>query len=798
MGGGEISEKGKEAPKVDPGQQAVNTITTANNPEKVNTAVDNNQSLKTAGDILNNQTKDKKAPIDEYSKNPGNINQIAADSDIIPQALEALTYKEDQTGNIQENYSQATEVTANGEITITDKNITLYSKEEGKFSKTFFEKGKIENNTITWAVLDFTGSMKKEQIGAMIDTLRNLFDKWIITENTKINIIYNIEDQKNGNLSPTEKAKKIWELSTTLWWENLTTSFWKDGIGLKNKLLGLKLIDNNWTPVVEQWKWCTPLYATILDNLMNKEVKNATIFTDGASDIDAVALNWESEPGKEAAWDAMITICQKYNKKISLVSFNLNEGNNKKLQEMEKYFVTKWAEKYLHIERLWKTTGKDDLAKKIEDYITNSYKVQIKEDVNMVNGRKLSINNSSNADKANTVETTPITNQNVQAEYDQTTGNLSIDMSKVIPDGININNYDVTYTEEMIASIEQNKNYSIGTTVDKTYLLDVSGSMAGNPGQLMRNANLCINPSISYQGLLGMKKSIYGFNKAKPGFVENYSENIVPKDIDFNKPDNKLYGLVLKAALDYYNNLDKTGVKYQKETQDITNALEKINKNALAVEPNTVMDLSVNTIYKQVLPNIQNKTEEIKVLYWYIEKLESLWGQSFTPLIDVVGKFWEGDINTNTILQSYKNKSLDFYTDFGENSSKGLLKELYGDMMSGWTYTEYTTTKQSLEFSKKGIEQQVKNLKRDEGTSNKALMAAENRLNTAKNQKRSNLSTYQKAYDIAKTNHDKSLLDYTTVSSSIKKGDYVGADDYLSKTLKPGTTVTYINKTTYA
>lgn len=127
-----------------------------------------------------------------------------------------------------------------------------------------------------------------------------------------------------------------------------TVAFGPNGATLKNYLMNqvkdtkgkqVTLIDEN-RKITENLngEGSTPLYSTILTNLMNPDVRETTVFTDGASDLSADTPYGAEEIGNKDAWNEMIRLCKQYDKKINIVAFNISASYLSRAKEMEKYF----------------------------------------------------------------------------------------------------------------------------------------------------------------------------------------------------------------------------------------------------------------------------------------------------------------------------------------------------------------------------------------------------------------------------------------------------------------------------
>lgn len=159
---------------------------------------------------------------------------------------------------------------------------------------------------------------------------------------------------------------------------------------------------------------------------------------------------------------------------------------------------------------------------------------------------------------------------------------------------------------------------------------------------------------------MSMQESIQGFKSVGDKFdISKFGSGDSSKkleEINFEKPDSKLYGLVLKAGKQYYTDILKkteknSGIeseeykqqykKYEPIIENIKNYLQKINdivrKSAIAaINDKTVPGAS--SMYKNLLPIIAGKENDIKKLYGHITTLENIKGNDRTPLLQTISK----------------------------------------------------------------------------------------------------------------------------------------------------------------
>lgn len=626
-------------------------------------------------------------PESKTESNMDNICKFALEQNISPNALLAYFYMEKNT---PEKVNQAIVKSK------TPENIVIQSQEEWTFAQKYEQIGSLENNTMTWAILDFTWSMSKIQIQAMIKTMLDLSKKWIITEKTTFNVMYDIADQdgmdKSGKKDPNadisvDKMKDTDKKISAI-------EFGKNGDGLKAYLMEKGLI-NETREVQKNGIWSTPLYTTILDNLMHSTVKDVTIFTDGASDRSADEAIGLEEVGNEDSWDAMIHLCKNYNKKINIVAFNVAPKYLERTNAMQEYFRLQWAEEYINVINLWQKTDAE-LSEALTKTISNNYDITIKEDQTMINGRTMSIVNAANFNKPNIVEMPIITKPDVQFTYDAQNHTYEWNLWKVFP-GVDLSQYKIDYTINTSSKIsqEQEEAYPWPTEKMGSFIIDVSSSMWWSGATLFKKAQLSSNPDISYNNLLSMQETIKGFrytdNKYSISGFEMGDGTYNQANLDaikFEKPNIKLCGLVLKSAKQHYTDLLNVAVgwskeydTYQAKIKEIDGYLQKVMA-AEAIKTRSVAS-DLKKFYDEVLPLVDQ--DEVKKLYGYVNTLESIGGKDRTPILQTLSNFW--DINFS---KEYAWQTVTFFTDFGENSSEKNDKLLQlRDQMSSSDLTAY-------------------------------------------------------------------------------------------------------------
>lgn len=635
-------------------------------------------------------------PESRSEENMENIYKFALENGISPYMILAYGYNE----NIVSNDIQATE-TRESKNAPTSFNITW----RWRVYQEYEQIGKIENNVMTWAVLDFTWSMKKVQIESMIKTFLALNEKWIITPQTKISVMYDIADQDDEweNSHITVDKMKDTDAKTQ------SISFGEGWEGLKNYLQSKGLVDSNWN-VLESWLWSTPLYSTILNNLMNSTVRESTVFTDGASDRSKNQAIWPEELWNTEAWDAMIHLCKNFDKSITIVAFNMKDEYMTRTEAMRKYFEENGAKDYLTIVNLGEIKD-DELAQKLTENMMKKYNnISIKEDPDMINGKKLKIDvNWKKPDVNDRMLNTPkITNNDVVVQYNKENNTYNLELQKIFP-WVDLSKYNIEYSINSYNQIESRETYGESTFNSTTWILDVSSSMATLPKESAKAERFSTNPWVSFEELLKMQTSILKFEydgKFQINKIDTNISDYEEKKISFENPNVNLSGLILKSRIQRYRNLAETDLKnqpvYEAEIQKTQEYLRYIHeKNFSSIEINNVCKDEVNQMTEE-------RKWEVVWLYKYIYSLEHLvaW-ETRTPIIQA---FWS--FSDPEFAKEYSGQTVNFLTDFWENESKGALAKLHKKVGEeiGWFWKYKTayiklnnTTQKDDEAAKKEI-----------------------------------------------------------------------------------------------
>lgn len=630
-------------------KKVVNEIQDAD-PKSVAVAVEKNGSLKNAKEASPGPKpapekiweKTLQAIKKEFStlasQTDENINNFALKNKISPNTIRAFLYTENNA-DIQKNI--ATEDKNN------PKNTNINTQTMWRFYKEYAQNGKIETNAMTWIVLDFTGSMSLQQITAMITTLQDLYQKWLITPTTKCNVMFDVPDMEGQNRTINninDTQQKI-----------MSIEYWINGDSLKTYLKQVKLMNEN-NEIISKWKWSTPLYETILESLMNDTVKDANIFTDWSSDASATKPVWFEEIGNKESWDAMIHLCKTYNKKINIVAFNMKPEYLTRTQNMQTYFESKWASRYINIINLWDKKD-EQLSSELTKTILNNNEITIQEAENMKNGKTLTIttniskNNTYNI--PNTESTLPELHPTESAVYDATNNTYKINIGKIFP-GVDLSQYNINYTIYSTASIDIKDKY-LGNPDGQAYLFDVSNSMN------TINKNLWVsdqffNSDLSYTNLLKVIKNTKWTNK-----------EINNKNADIN---------IKQIVSDTKININTKDPWYR-------NILEKAMKRYF---PDQIIDTKTSWVddAEKKLKN-NGKLDEVHDMYMYIKWLDTPKSENFTPILETIDQFagditeWSTGANERiTFLEWYAWKQVNIVTDFIENaSSSSGLKQIY-------------------------------------------------------------------------------------------------------------------------
>ena len=621
-------------------KKVVNEIQDAD-PKSVAVAVEKNGSLKNAKEASPGPKpapekiweKTLQAIKKEFStlasQTDENINNFALKNKISPNTIRAFLYTENNA-NIQEN------------IAIEDKNnptkININTQTKWKFYKEYAQNGKIETSAMTWIVLDFTGSMTLQQITAMITTLQDLYQKWLITPTTKCNVMFDVSDMEGQNITINninDTQQKI-----------MSIEYWTNGDSLKAYLKQVGLMNEN-NKIISKWKWSTPLYETILESLMSDTVKDANIFTDWSSDASATKPVWFEEIGNKESWDAMIHLCKTYNKKINIVAFNMKPEYLTRTQNMQKYFESKWASRYINIINLWDKKD-EQLSSELTKTILNNNEITIQEAENMKNGKTLTIttniSKNNTYDIPNTESTLPELHPTESAVYDATNNTYKINIGKIFP-GIDLSQYTINYTIHSTASIDIIDEYS-PAPVDQAYLFDVSNSMTRTNKNLWV-ADQFFYSDISYSALLDTVKNTKWTRK---------SENVSSNTIEIN------------------NIASEKKIKIDENSEWYKSLLKKAMKEYFPNDPIDYTQARTEPTIKKLKDNW--KLDEINDMYKYIKWLDAPESSGFTPIFETIDQFsYQENFD---FLKWYGGKKVNIVTDFGENASdKNWLKKLF-------------------------------------------------------------------------------------------------------------------------
>lgn len=400
------------------------------------------------------------------------ISKLAQNLWVSYNTLLAMTYTETPTQKQLD--SQATEIwweNAWGDAFINVSKVTSYTEYYRQWWNI-----EINNEVITWAVLDFTWSMKTDQLQWMLMAMQNLAQQWIINENTTFNIMYNISDMEWWNFNT---GNIINNQNKT---ENI--QYGPNGEWLKNLLLKLWLInvtpDGKWN--IKEWvRWLgsTPLYDTILKNLMSSSVRDCVVFTDWSSDSSATKWIWDEELWNTEAWDQMIRLCKEYNKTIKIVVFNPDAEHMARLQKMKEYF----GDNYLSINTQENTDGQPLWWENLSNWIQNSLvnnmdntTIRVSEDPNVANHQ---INVQVSNDWPDTTQTQvpndlPNTFDGI-INFDWS--GYNINLQEIFGQGIDFSQYDLSYnifSQNMVEWIVPVEVLNINKW---TWIFDLSASM---------------------------------------------------------------------------------------------------------------------------------------------------------------------------------------------------------------------------------------------------------------------------------------------------------------------------------
>lgn len=622
-------------------KKVVNEIQDADK-ESVAVAVENSESLKNAkkaspgpkpapekiGEKVLQNIK-KEFP-NLASQTDENINNFALKNNISPNTIRAFLYTENNA-DIQEN------------IATEDKNnptkTNINTQKMWNFSKEYAQNGKIETNAMTWIVLDFTGSMSLPQITAMITTLQDLYQKWLITPTTKCNVMFDVSDMEGQNRTINninDTQQKI-----------MSIEYWTNGDSLKTYLKQVGLMNEN-NEIISKWKWSTPLYETILESLMSDTVKDANIFTDWSSDVSATKPVWFEEIGNTESWDAMIHLCKTYNKKINIVAFNMKPEYLTRIQKMQKYFQSKWASEYVNIINLWDKKD-EQLSSELTKTMLNNNEIIIQEAENMKNGKTLTITTNisrkNTYDNPNTESTLPELHPTESAIYDATNNTYKINIGKIFP-GVDLSQYTINYTIHSTASIEIDEKVEEANG-NQAFLFDISNSMTKT------NKNLWIaaayfNSDISYNALLDTVKNTKWTRK---------SENVSSNRIEINNIESE------------------KKIKIDENSQEYQNLIKKAMKKYFPNDPIDYTQARTEPTIKKLKDNW--KLDEINDMYKYIKWLDAPESSGFTPIFETIDQFSYQE-NSKIFLEWYANKQVNIVTDFEENASdKNWLKKIF-------------------------------------------------------------------------------------------------------------------------
>ncbi len=559
---------------------------------------------------------------------------------------------------------------------------TLFSKQKSsvlKFNNSwtiyqdYEQVGKIEKTYMTWAILDFTWSMQKEQIQQVIDAILSLSKSWLIKSDTIFNVMYDIPDRE----------KKISNKETQTKLESI--SFWENGNGLKKLLVEKWLVSTDWK-VEKKGTGSTPLYSAILKNLMNPAVREATVFTDWSSDLSAQKKIWLEEKNTKESRDQMIRLCNEYDKKINIIVFNIDEEHVRRVVEMKKYFKDNNAEKFISITNIGDVSN-EQLSGKLAKEISQKYSnVTIYEDHDLEN-RELSIDEKWDPVASNNNQkpfSDLVLEKNIFAGYDQNDKSYVVDLYTLFPD-IDLSQAEVSYKINSYNSISQNEIYEEKTKQNNTYIIDTSWSMWLTWASFFKSANLSSNPDLSYDDLQYITKSVRGFkaeNERKWSVIHDFTDSwenvklnfnsINLKNINYNK-ERKICSLVLKYKIHQLQQSDN------KTIDDVEKFQKVLYKNKL--------DQSDLDLYNEILKDIN--LNEVEEMYNNIIKLENIQWSSRTPLLEAISQFSNSDFCSTYKKENWNVENnnqfltVNFLTDFGENQSDNCdLIKIYKDIIT--------------------------------------------------------------------------------------------------------------------
>ncbi|MDD3262749.1 MAG: hypothetical protein PHR61_02790 [Candidatus Absconditabacteria bacterium] len=640
------------------------------------------------------KTEDLGQP-DVDKANPEKVAKVLDNSDnVLPGDFEC---KEADEKNTDVNIFKAKKYTEEKQ---TDEKLqaqeTLFSKQKssvlkfnnsGTIYQDYEQVGKIEKTHMTGAILDFTGSMQKEQIQQVIDAILSLSKSGLIKSDTIFNVMYDIPDRE----------KKISNKETQTKLESI--SFGENGNGLKKLLVEKGLVSTDWK-VEKKGTGSTPLYSAILKNLMNPAVREATVFTDGSSDLSAQKKIGLEEKNTKESRDQMIRLCNEYDKKINIIVFNIDEEHVRRVVEMKKYFKDNNAEKFISITNIGDVSN-EQLSGKLAKEISQKYSnVTIYEDPDLEN-RELSIDEKGDLIASNNIQkpfSDLVLEKNIFASYNQNDKSYAVDLYTLFPD-IELSQAEVSYKINSYNSISQNEIYEEKTKQNNTYIIDTSGSMGLTGASFFKSANLSSNPDLSYDDLQYITKSVRGFkteNKAKifggkPNVIHDFTNTGEDVEINFsnvsldklnikyNNERRKVFSLVLKYKIQKLQKSDNKTIDEVEKFQKVLYFAGEKDRGAIKNK----LDQSHLDLYNEILKDIDIK--EVGKMYNNIVKLEKIQSSDRTPLLEAISQFTDSDFcekyrrNNGNIENNSETLTVNFLTDFGENQSdnNSALKELY-------------------------------------------------------------------------------------------------------------------------
>lgn len=567
-----------------------------------------------------------------------------------------------------------------------NKTYDIYTKNmswDTEYTRQIKEIGEINPEYMTWLVLDFSWSMKKEHLQWMLSMLTSLYTKWIVDKNTKINVVnWVIDGDSYENVN-----------------KNISTiSYWEDGKWLISYLKKKKLMNEN-GEIIKDWSWCTPLYNTILKNLQESTVKDVNIFTDGASDVSPVLAFWEEESWWPYMRDSMISVCKDYDKKINLIIFNLSDPKYKdRIQNMKNYFESTWNSEYLDLVFLEsdnKLSG-EDLSELLVWNILSRKKIQIisevtnKQDIiNLVDWRPTPGNNPYKLSISNPKQFA-IDGGDIfyKENWDKFTYN--VDLSKLFP-GVDLSKYTINYTTTYTQSTEKGIDNDIryDPNWEKISLFfDISGSMSSTKRAAFNQ--ILLDPNIGFDELssmfniksfwfhknkLGKTKikelSDWKIDKIKPLSTQNIDDMSI-------KEYETLYPILAKKFILDGGQPDQSTIEIKQDHKTGYPKYTRVGYSVGSKISSSIRKKEVVSLYskldeeaKKIVSNLYNHASELN------ENLISKWK---TPFLDAIAKFWANDTE---FLENYKDTTVIFVTDLWENASNWWMKEHFMAVSKG-------------------------------------------------------------------------------------------------------------------